>query len=222
MATNTIEKLRILNSEDILILNKPDDIHEFDNFLFDTKEKKQKYNIIITFIFSIDEFIDNLKNVISKDLLHPEGYLYFIYPKKGNKKYGKYIGRDDFFGPAEIDDNGYALKSKLKFNKMLAFDETFTLIGLKHVEKKKKMPSSPSQLVSDYINKIPELKNLLLETPEILTIFNQLTPGYQRGWTRYVFSTKSQETTNKRLNEMKKILKQGYKSIDLYRQGKKR
>lgn len=217
MEKGIVEKLKIEDASSILILSKPNDIHLFNRVLFDTKEKKEKYNIIIIFIFSIDEFVQNLRDVIKKDMLYPDGYLYFIYPKKGNKKYKEYIGRDDFFGPAEMNNDGYAFQSRLKFNKMLSFDETFTLIGLKYVEKERKTALVPSQRVADYINRIPELKEHLVDSKEVLKLFNELSPGYQRGWARFVFSTKSEETKRKRLSKMEEVLKAGYKSIDLYR-----
>jgi uncharacterized protein YdeI (YjbR/CyaY-like superfamily) len=87
------------------------------------------------------------------------------------------------------------------------------------VEKKK---AQPSQCVGDYIEQIPVLqKHFTQENPRVLELYNQLSPGYQRDWARYVYSTKSVETTNKRLAEMAQILLQGYKSKDLFRQGKK-
>ena len=52
-------------------------------------------------------------------------------------------------------------------------------------------------------------------------MFNKLTPGYQRGWARYVYGVKNEDTKAKRLTEMEDILKKGFKSIDLYRQNKK-
>lgn len=220
MQTDITAKLKLENQKDILVINKPSDIKDFETLSYDDEEKKKKYNVIINFIFSVDEFIRELKNVINKDLLYPEGYLYFIYPKKGNRKYDKYIGRDDFFGPAGMNNNGYALNSKLKFNKMLAFDDNFTLIGLKSIEKEKKSTNTLSQRVNDYIDKIPDLKEYFAGNAELLNSFTHLTPGYQRSWARYIYSTKSEETINKRYRNMEKILKEGYKSIDLYRQAK--
>ena len=221
MAANLIEKLNLKQNQVILILNKPNDIHEFDDLLFDVKVEKKQYNAIISFIFSIDEFIANLKNTIRNELLELEGSIYFIYPKKGNKKYDRYIGRDDFFEPAEMNEDGYVFGSNLKFYKMLAFDETFTLIGLKNSTKKQKAIEKPSQLIGDYVDKVTDIQQHFAENTTVLSIYNKLTLGYQRGWARYVYSTKSEETIKKRFAKMETILREGYKSIDLYRRNKK-
>ncbi len=221
MASEVARKLKIQDNAAMLILNKPSDINDFDVFTFDTKAGKKKYDLIFSFIFSLDEFTETLKTVIGKDLLNPNGYLYFAYPKKGNKQYKEYIGRDDFFTPAQMDEDGYAMGSPLKFNKMIAFNDVFTCFGLKHLEKRKKS-TQPSQCVGDYIARIPDLLKHFVKNKEVLDAFNRLTPGYQRDWARYVYGVKKAETTAIRLAEMENVLKQGYKSIDLYKQAQKR
>jgi uncharacterized protein YdeI (YjbR/CyaY-like superfamily) len=100
---------------------------------------------------------------------------------------------------------------------MAAFNETFTVVGLKHEEKRKKS-TQPSQCVEDYIDRIPDLRKHFSENKKVLDFFDKLTPGYQRGWARYVFAVKNPATTEKRFAEMENIIKQGYKSDDLYRQ----
>ncbi len=45
--------------------------------------------------------------------------------------------------------------------------------------------------------------------------------GYQKDWARQVYSAKTEATQEKRLLEMVDILSAGYKSKDLFRQGKK-
>ena len=157
---------------------------------------------------------------IEKDLINPNGYLYFAYPKKGNKQYTEYIGRDDFFTSVNMDKDGFVNGSKLKFNKMVAFNDTFTCIGLKF-ETKTKQKTQPSQCVADYIDRIPELQQYFSENRGVTEMFDKLTPGYQRDWARYVYGVKNEETKVKRLAEMEDVLKNGYKSIDLYRQNKR-
>jgi hypothetical protein len=220
MSNDTIKKFAIEKYDKKFILNKPSDIHEFDEIIFNTAVNKEKYDLIFAFIFSLNEFTNIVKMVIEKALLNPDGILYFAYPKKGNKQYKEYIGRDDFFGVANMDNDGYVFNSALKFNKMAAFNEVFTVIGLKH-EAKRKKSTQPSQCVGDYIERIPDLQKHFANDKELLTFFNQLAPGYQRDWSRYVFGVKNVATTKKRLAEMENILKQGYKSMDLFRRGKK-
>ena len=212
-----INKLKIEEYTDRLLLNKPEYISGFGDITFDTSIVKPSYDLIFSFIFALVEFPSTINMVVEKELLNPNGYLYFAYPKKGNKRYNEYIGRDDFFTAVCMDKEGFINGSRLKFNKMVAFDEVFTCIGIKY-ESKTKNKSQPSQCVGDYIDRIPDLLQHFSENTEILNFFNKLTPGYQRDWARYVFSVKTEETKAKRLTEMGKILAEGYKSIDQYRQ----
>ena len=119
MNTEIISKLKILGFNDKLILNKPQNIDVFDGIVFDTSVGKPKYDIVFAFIFSLDEFSEIVKMAIEKDLINANGYLYFAYPKKGNKQYKEYIGRDDFFNTVNMDKDGFVNGSKLKFNKMV-------------------------------------------------------------------------------------------------------
>ena len=215
-----IKKLGIEKYESKLIINKPSDISDFEGLLFDIDFDAESYDLIFAFIFSLDEFADVLQRVIENNLLNPNGVLYFSYPKKGNKQYKEYIGRDDFFGKVDMDSDGYVNDSPLKLNKMAAFNDVFTVIGLKHESKKKNKTSQPSQCVGDYIERIPEIREHFAGNSEILTFFDALTPGYQRDWARYVFGVKNAATTEKRFMEMECIIKQGFKSLDLYRRNK--
>jgi hypothetical protein len=220
MNKETIKKFAVEKFDKRLILNKPANIADFDGVAFGTVINNEKYDLIFAFVFSLDEFASLVKMVIEKELLNLDGVIYFAYPKKGNKQYREYIGRDDFFSVVDMDNDGYVFGSPVKFNKMAAFNEVFTVVGLKHEEKRKKS-TQPSQCVGDYIERIPDLRKHFVENKEVLAFFDQLTPGYQRDWARYVFGVKNPDTTEKRFAEMENILKQGYKSGDLYRRGKK-
>jgi uncharacterized protein YdeI (YjbR/CyaY-like superfamily) len=57
----------------------------------------------------------------------------------------------------------------------------------------------------------------LRHSPDVLAFYQSLTPGYRKDWARYVYSAVQEETREKRREEMKVILGEGYKSIDLYR-----
>ncbi len=158
--------------------------------------------------------------MIDKDLLSLGGILYFVYPKKGNKQYEQYIGRDDFFTIVDMNNQGYVGESNIRFNKMAAFNDVFTVIGLKH-DADRKIASKTSQCVADYVQYIPNLQKHFAGDETVLELYNNLTPGYQRDWARYVYSAQTDATQQKRLIEMENILKQGYKSKDLFRQNKK-
>ena len=220
MNSAIIQKFGIEKFAKKLILNKPADITDFDGIAFNLSVGKNKYDLIFAFIFTIDEFLNLLTKIINKDLLNVGGVAYFAYPKKGNRQYKEYIGRDDFFDVVAMDSDGYLFETDIKFNKMAAFNEVFTVIGLKH-EVKRKKSVQPSQCVNDYTERLPELRNCFEDKNEVLALFDRLTPGYQRDWARYVFGVKNQSTTQKRLAEMESILKQGYKSLDSFRREKR-
>ncbi len=194
----------------------PRDVDAFDGMACDRQLAPVKHDLILHFICTLEEFKEKLFDIIGHERLNAGGVVYFAYPKKGNKRYGEYIGRDDFFTVIDMNDEGYVAQSPVKFNKMVSFDETFTVIGLKH-EIRRKGSSRPSQCVSAYVDKLPDLVKLLESHPHALDFFNRLTPGYQRGWARYVFAVKSEATLQRHFNEMLDILNKGYKSIDLYR-----
>ena len=72
--------------------------------------------------------------------------------------------------------------------------------------------------MDDYIAFIPNVEKDLEDTPELLSFYRSLTPGYRKDWARYVYSAKQEETVTKRRGEMKMILQAGYKTRELYRQ----
>lgn len=67
---------------------------------------------------------------------------------------------------------------------------------------------------------IPAVEQDLTDSAEQLAFYQSLTPGYRKDWARYVYSAVQEETREKRRAEMKKILGEGYKSIDIYRRDK--
>ncbi len=216
-----INKLKIDKTQTLLVLNKPEYVQDFKEFSYESDFKNKSYDCIMAFIFQLKDFTDLVEKIIRQNLLNVNGYVYFAYPKKGNKIYKEYIGRDDFMPAVNMDNEGYVGNSDIKFNKMVAFDEVFTVIGLKNIPKRKVTSSKPSQCVADYETRIPEVQQQLAGNKPALELFNNLTPGYQRGWARYVFSAQSETTIQKRFAEMADILQLGFKSIDLFRQRSK-
>ena len=146
--SEAVRKLKIENYKDKLIMNKPDNVSDFEAMSFDESIMKAKYDIVIAFVFSLDEFLLRLTTILNKDLLNPNGYAYFVYPKKGNREYADYIGRDDFFGVVSMDNDGYVNDSQVKFAKMVAFNDTFTAVWLKHHAKRKQKSISNEILSS--------------------------------------------------------------------------
>lgn len=218
-----IKKLNLLKHPTKLLLNKPEDIKEFDGLEFDTELKKSKYDLIFIFVFTLEQMSHYLQMIIDTQALNDNGYVYFAYPKKNNPKYKEYIDRDSIFPHLSVDDDGYALNSQIKFARMVSLDDVFTVVGLKAQTKKLKKSDSTksSQCVDDYIDNIADIQRYLDNDPAVLEVYNKLTPGYQKDWARYVYSAKRSETQEKRLLEMKDVIVQGYKTMDLYRRKQK-
>jgi hypothetical protein len=216
-----VDKLNLKKYTSKVILNMPEDIDEFRGIDFDTAIGKEKYDLIFTFVFNLEEFSNELHNVIEKQLLNEKGYLFFAYPKKNNPKYDEYIERDQIFPYINVGEDGYVADSNLKFSRMVSLNDIFTVVGLKSEKKKTSSPSKKSQCVDDYIVHVDDIKRYLEKNGELLSTYNSLTFGYQKDWARYVYSAKREETQEKRLLEMEDILGEGYKSMDLYRRKKK-
>jgi hypothetical protein len=220
MSKTIVDKLNLQKYPTKLVLNCPADIEELNGLEFDTSIQKDQYDLIFTFIYHVEDFTKILKDVIERNLLKDKGYLYFAYPKKGNRQYQEYIERDSIFPEVKPDDDGYVFGSQVKFARMVSLNDVFTIVGFKS-EKKKVASSKKSQCVDDYIMHVVDIKNHLEKNEELLNIYNNLTPGYQKDWARYVFSAAKKETQEKRLLEMETVLAEGYKTMDLYKRQKK-
>ncbi|NRD79674.1 YdeI/OmpD-associated family protein [Bacillus sp. BRMEA1] len=220
---SVIEKLNLTKYDRKLILQKPEDLQDFEGLDFDSSINQDQYDLIVSFVFHLEEFTEQLRMMIEKQLLSSNGYLYFAYPKKNNPKYQEYIERDRLIEALPADEDGYVLGSGIKFARMVSLNEVFTIVGLKSTPKKAANSSSTknSQRVDDYIDYIDDIKQYLDKNEAILTAFNQLTPGYQKDWARYVYSAKRAETRKKRLLEMETVLSEGFKTMDLYRRNKR-
>ncbi len=213
---SVLDKLNFKKYPEKLILNIPEDVEEFKTIDYDTSIKKDNYDLIFVFIYKLEDFITVLQDVVEKQLVRNNGYVFFAYPKKGNKKYQEYIERDSIYTEEHYDEEGYYRGSSLKFARMVSFNDVFTVIGLKS-QARKKTSSKSSQSVDDYTKHVEDIKQYLNKKEELLEIYNTLTPGYQKDWARYVYSAKRKETQEKRLLEMETVLADGYKTMDLYR-----
>ncbi|MCH5462656.1 YdeI/OmpD-associated family protein [Lactobacillus sp. LC28-10] len=70
--------------------------------------------------------------------------------------------------------------------------------------------------LADFEKDIPAVAELLAETPKMQQFFNDLTPGYQREWARFIFGAKAEATKNRHIEVMKTVFKAGYKSKRAY------
>lgn len=176
---------------------------------------------IIAFVFNIDEMVTYLQNILKLNTLAEQGYLFFVYPKKGNKKYEQFIHRDEIFPAIQVDEEKYIAGSDCKFASLMSLDETFSILSIKRDGKGRgKKKTASSQCVSDYEGMIPQLRESLSENLDDLAFYDGLTSGYQKDWARYIFSAKKEETQVARLEEMREIIRLGFKTKELYRKAK--
>ncbi|OAB35305.1 YdeI/OmpD-associated family protein [Paenibacillus glacialis] len=219
MAKSIVEKLNLQKYEKVAVLDQPDGTDYFTELTgYDTSLKDHAYDLIFAFVLDMDSLKELVDRVIEHEHLNKSGYLFAAYPKKGNKVYPTFIHRDDLFAGIGSDEEGYIGISNIKFARMVGLDDVFTVVGLKEDARGKgKTSSQSSQCVDDYISLIPSVEKDLEDTPELLTLYQLLTPGYRKDWARYVYSAKQEGTRVKRREEMKMILQAGYKSRELYR-----
>ncbi|MGI2328382.1 YdeI/OmpD-associated family protein [Planococcus sp. YIM B11945] len=219
MAKTIAEKLNLHKYEKAAVLNLPtgaDYLSELQ--AYDTVLDESAYNLIFVFVVDMDSLKQVVNRVIEKQSLAKNGFLYFAYPKKGNKVYPTFIHRDELFPALNVDEDGYVGTSSLKFARMVGLDDVFTVVGLKEAAQNRgKVSSASSQRVDDYIEMIPLVEQDLQAIPAVLAFYQTLTPGYQKDWARYVYSAKQEPTKEKRRQEMIKVLAAGYKTRDLYR-----
>ena len=188
---------------------------------YDTGLGSGKYDLIFSYVLTLEELNECVWDTINQARLNPEGYLYIAYPKIGNKTYDTSVHRNAIFPSLGVDaGNGYVGKSTLKFARMVKLDDTFTLVGMKNDVKGKGKPiKASSGNVADYEKFIPDVKQYLGEGhPDAAKLYAELTPGYQRDWARYIYSAKQAATQEKRKTEMLDILGKGHKTKNLYQQ----
>ncbi|QQZ62542.1 YdeI/OmpD-associated family protein [Paenibacillus sonchi] len=219
MAKTIVDKLNLQKFKKVAVLYRPENENSLTGLGdHDTELTASRYDLIFAYVLNMEALQDLVNQVIDHNYLNKGGYLYAAYPKKGNKVYSTYIHRDSLFEGVGADEDGYIGESSLKFARMVGLNEVFTVVGFKEEARKKKDASSkPSQRVDDYTSMIPAVEKELQDSPEALALYQSLTPGYRKDWARYVYSAVQEETRAKRRAEMKKILGEGYKSVDLYR-----
>ncbi|GHI00761.1 YdeI/OmpD-associated family protein [Neobacillus kokaensis] len=223
MAKTIVEKLNLQKYKRAAILNLPDGSEYFAGLEgYETELSEGAFDLIFAFVLDMESLKELVKNVIGGNLLNKNGYLYLAYPKKGNKVYPTFIHRDELMSGLGADENGYIGSSTVKFARMVGLDDVFTVVGLKDESKSNKSTAAkPSQRVDDYVNLIPDVERDLKGEPELLAFYQSLTPGYRKDWARYLYSAKQEATKEKRREEMKMILGEGYKTRELYLRNKR-
>ncbi|MEK3732912.1 YdeI/OmpD-associated family protein [Paenibacillus sp. FSL M8-0334] len=223
MPKTIVEKLNLQKYQKTAVLNTPAgeeslvELSDADHELI-----QEQYDLIFAFVLDMNAFQQLIGTIIAGNRLREGGLLYAAYPKKGNRVYPTYIHRDSLFEGVGADEDGYIGTSSLKFNRMVGMNEVFTVVGFKNERKKAVSGSAkPSQSVDDYVSFIPQIEEDLSGAPAELAFYRSLTPGYRKDWARYVYSAIQEQTRAKRREEMIAVLAQGYKSMDLYRRGKR-
>lgn len=217
MTKTIIEKLNLTKYKQCAVLNCPAYNDQLRSISADTQLTKEQYDLIFAFALNLDELNQLIDQVLQSDKLVKTGYLYIAYPKKGNTMYPTFIHRDELLSGVGADEEGFVRASKLKFSRMVGMDEVFTVVGFKFEDKQKQKVEKQSQRVDDYTHLIPQIVSLLSNEPQALQFFNSLTPGYQKDWARYIYSSTQVQTQDKRKLEMIRLLRAGYKSFALYR-----
>ncbi|TKC18026.1 YdeI/OmpD-associated family protein [Robertmurraya kyonggiensis] len=213
-----IDKLKLTKYKNLAVLNQPSD---YDVFAGYKTTLSGEHDAIFIFVETLEEMVKHTQKIIKEQPLLEKGYLFFAYPKKGNKRYKTFVHRDDIFPAMKVGEDGYVANCDLKFSRMVSMDDVFTVVGLKQEKRKAQKSSAASQCVADYEDNVKDVEALLENYPHERRFYKELTPGYQKDWARYIFSAQQEATREKRHLQMVDILSQGYKSIELYRLQKK-
>jgi hypothetical protein len=214
-----ITKLKLDRCERVAVLSVPQAVEE------DLRRVNQVplgtgHDALVTFTTSNAEFFTTLERLVKEDRCEEGGLLLIAYPKKGNPMYPENVHRDEIFPKVKMDEDGYIYDSPYRFNRMLGFDECFTLLEIKRVAQRK--PAKPSHVGSDYLKYIPEVEVMLKDDPDVLATYQSLSPSYRKDWAVYLFTTANDITRAKRFEELKSVIRAGFKNMTLYRQARKK
>jgi hypothetical protein len=219
MMNDWITKLKLNRCERVGVLGIP------QSFEADVAKLKQVplstgHDALVVFTTSNAAFFTTLERLANEDRCVEGGALLIAYPKKGNPLYPDYVHRDEIFPKVRMDDDGYIYNSPYRFNRMLGLVECFTLLEIKRVAQRK--PAKPAHSGADYLIYIPDVEAMLVSDPDVLSIYKALSPSYRKDWAVYLFTTSNESTRAKRFEELKRVLRAGYKNMTLYRQAQKK
>ena len=215
MSEGLAKKLRLSLEEELIVLHCPDQSYFTDFNVSETLPTTPTARIIL-FVETIEEMKKEIRIIHEQNHLALEGRLLVCYPKKGNKKIATFVHRDEIFPALHVNEAGFIEGTDFKFNQMVKLDETYTILGIKRT-KEQKQKQKTSHSVQDYVAYIPTLVQRLEQETDttVLNFYTSLTPGYQKGWARYIYSAKREATQEKRYSEMVTLLQRGVKAKEL-------
>lgn len=145
MSTAAIfRKLQFKDQDSILISKAP---LEFREHLEEMREVtkvvtrpsgKRRYQFALYFVKTCAELAATAPSAVAR--LDEDGLLWFAYPKKSSKRYESDIGRDDSWQP--LGDLGF------EGVRMIAIDQDWSALRLRHVDHIKSMKRDPRRAIS--------------------------------------------------------------------------
>lgn len=98
----------------------------------------KRYSFALYFVRTCAELAATAAGAVAR--LEEDGLLWFAYPKKSSKRYDSDIGRDDSWQP--LGDLGF------EGVRMIAIDEDWTALRLRHADRIKSMTRDPKRAMS--------------------------------------------------------------------------
>ncbi|EUJ19276.1 hypothetical protein G161_10121 [Listeria monocytogenes FSL F6-684] len=131
MAEKTIvEKLQLAKYKEAVILNQPDGADYFQNLAnYEEKLADKQYDLIFDFVETLEELITFVQKVIAENKLSVDGYLFFAYPKKGNKKFATYVHRDELMPALKTDEEATSMAAHSNSREWLHSMKRTRLLG---------------------------------------------------------------------------------------------
>ncbi len=211
---SVLEKLKLVPADSVFCI----DPNHHGQLLENLPKGVPPYRFVFSFVYSLAQMQEQIQTWDASNQIALNGYLLLMYPKRGNTLGLPAIHRDDIFPFCRVDEaSGIVQGTALQFAKMLKYDDNFTLIGLKVIDLRKgiNVVSRTESRSENYRERVEELLGLLDD--QSADFFKTLSEGYQKDWTRYVFSAKQQQTRDKRLEQVNEALQRACKTIAEYR-----
>lgn len=212
MFADVYAKLKVKDGMDLLILNAPEAYLTVPDELqvsvtIDIQPKADRYPFVQLFTKNRQELQAWAEKAVQ--FLEEGGLLWICYPKKSSSLYED-LSRDE--GWEAITTFG------LEGVSLISVDDTWSAMRFRPQsaapEKKKRTARVQSfEKVEPKEHEIPEeLAEKLKLDSEAADFFENLAASYKRIYLEWVTGSKREETRNKRMNEMIKKLKSGYKN----------